>query len=206
MHVLSIDWDFFFPGAENVASDCSACSWALKCKRAPNELHPAQRPRIRDLEISPPIYSPLERLEHLGLVELIRGSELIVQECHGEIFQHLDAAAVINLDAHSDFYGDARDDLGRFSRLNCGNWVTLGLGRRIIDYQWIHQRGTAAQTRHYRGRGHNPDDLRAWGDIKPLSLPRRFDLVFVCRSAPWTPPEWDAEFEALVEFLRHEIN
>jgi hypothetical protein len=203
MHVLSIDWDFFFPGAESVAADCAACSWAPKCKPQ-RDLSSAQRPRVRDWELAPPLGSPRERLERLGLVELIPGAELVVTECHAEISQYLVHADVINLDAHSDHYGDVRDGLGRFSRLNCGNWVTLGMGRRIDYYQWVHQR-RGLETRHYCGLGHR-DDLRAWGVPKPLSLPRRFDLVFVCRSAPWTPPEWDAEFDALVGFLRREIN
>lgn len=204
MHVLSIDWDFFFPGAENVAADCAACSWVTKCKPH-RDLSRAQRPRSGDLATPASKYSSREQLKRLGLVDLITGAELITAECHAEISQYLNAADVINLDAHSDHYGDLRDPLGRFSRLNCGNWVTFGMGRRIDYYQWVHQR-RGLETRHYCGRGRNPDDLRAWGIPKPLSLPRRFDLVFVCRSAPWTPPEWDLEFDRLVEFLRREIN
>lgn len=206
--VLSIDWDFFFPGAEAIGGDCFSCSWRQKCALAPKTAcKRAVRPVTttaelspfgRDGQVLPPKGEPYKRLLNLGLdPSTFVSAALYVAECHADILPLIGRQAeVVNLDAHDDFNGACYDGHSR-PPLMCGSWAVLGMQRkRIRHYQWIvHNRAKHWDLTNLRlGRLYEYD-----GDWGPKVWPSRFDCVFVCWSRPWTPKQHDTD---LARFCR----
>ena len=83
----------------------------------------------------------------------------------------LETEIVFDLDSHHD--NDDED-----TRLTCGNWVLAAKRGKHIIYK-------------------RPPQLKD-GRWSLRVFPRVFDLVFLCRSSPWTPWEFDKLFNTLI--------
>jgi hypothetical protein len=214
--VLSIDWDWFFPGAENIEGNCSSCSWRQKCTNVPQKAYKrAVRPVTASEascfsspeQVLPLKGEPYKRLLDLGLdTSTIASTALYVAECHADILPLIGhQAEVVNLDAHDDFNGFCYDGCNR-PPLTCGSWAIMGMLRgQIAHYQWLDNQRHGWQQRakcwDYNHKLPTTVDnlLEYSGDRKPKVWPLRFDCIFVCWSRPWTPKQHDAD---LAQFCR----
>ena len=103
---------------------------------------------------------------------------LIVAECHASIVAHLQAEdCITHLDYHSDEGPKGNFDADGKNKLRCGNWVTY------------------AKERH-------PDvKVAYYFNHPPINYATHYDVVFICKSSPWTPPRYDGVLHKLIHDL-----
>ncbi len=96
---------------------------------------------------------------------------LVVAECHASILAHLKPGDIIT---HLDWH---LDESPYDYSLDCGNWVNYAK-KRLPGIQ-------------FRYHQNHP----------PVQYQEHYDLEFVCKSSPWTPPEYDKLLHQFVDKL-----
>lgn len=124
-----------------------------------------------------------DKLTELRSIIYPEGSPLYVAECHADIFGVLKAKIdepldIIDFDAHYDAY-DCEDKW-----LCCGNWITYA--RRLYDVKVVSRRKWVG----FDAAAHGCYDA---------------NMVFVCKSSPWTPKNLDKRFYELVNFISKQV-
>jgi len=144
--------------------------------------------------------------------------QIAVAESHVAILQLLKDKKdleIINIDAHHDIhYGNPASEFSVTAKNNvneaeCGNWgsylVNKGLVKKWVQIypewrkkfpepydeidKWMREVGKL----HFWGFvGEKPRDVIRWGIV---------DLVFICRSGCWTPPEYDEKFNEFCQLI-----
>lgn len=184
-NVLSIDWDCFFVGADEVDALCGSCSWS--CTGREND--DATRPRVGaavtfgydfdHVEANSWLKDPdaLPQLSVRGFPR-VTDAALSVAECHADVWSTLQPGdAVFNFDAHNDYnepgLTEQQERQERKTRkphsLHCGSWAYYAEKLKRCRYKWL------------------------YGDHR-LKGNRRFHKIFVCQSRPWTPRGYDGRF------------
>lgn len=124
---------------------------------------------------------------------------LYVADSHKEaykVLEKLGKCRVYNLDAHHDLY-DGKE-------LDCGNWLTKGFKRGLVEEAfWIAPDwGTEFEMLKFR-----EVERKKYGKKLTLAyyndflVNKTFDDVFVCRSSSWVPPHCDERFATMIRRL-----
>ena len=110
---------------------------------------------------------------------------------------------IVNIDAHHDIhYG--HDKIGKIDKPNCGSWGGHLMARgRVKSWlqvypEWRRKIPEGYEDKFQWAKQHcNIDAI--YGD--PPRLWRKVDIVFVCRSGCWVPPEYDSKFTLFCKML-----
>jgi hypothetical protein len=194
MNILSVDWDYFYP--DNFMFD-----WQM------NEDNPIYYETIW----------PIRYGSHNLKTNEMAKDYYMLNETYNrfweKVLQNSDPIKLVISDSHTDmsfifklFKGkvniwnfDQHNDLGYGSqnnrRLDCGNWVKY-FWKRIKEYHLIYP----------EWRKHNPEGNGFEGEYSvyyeiPDWLPD-FDIVFICRSSPWTPSWYDDKWIKFIEYFK----
>lgn len=186
--VVSIDWDYFTGDTRGYNDPCCLCRWKCDGKKSDNrhkrcindkELEDSMdtgRVKAQEvfykLAINHDIVFNFPACLKLGvdpMIKKLKGAEVIVADCHGSIYRHLeDGDTVINFDAHEDRGGT-------YEQPNCANWASKAEKKKGVKYIWN------------------------YSNWSPRFPKKRVDMVFLCLSSPYTPPKLDEYFYQLVK-------
>jgi hypothetical protein len=200
MNILSIDWDYFFP--DNVAFDWSMDDkkfifyeiiWPIRW----SNMHLETKKLAKD------IYHPDLQLLNGFLDKILINSNptlLSIAESHSDI-QHLinlfpAKPNIYNFDQHHDIYYS--DHPGKINdELNCGNWVSY-FTTQINSYHLYYPAWRKSNPEHKDNRLNYATSVSY--DIP--NDPPKFHMVFICRSAPWTPSWSDHHWIKFIEYFK----
>lgn len=122
------------------------------------------------------------------IIPQLTQSQIIFIENHGALnkFLPLEKINVYNIDHHHDC-GYGKFDPDEQETLNCGNWV-YDIARHdfLNSYTWIKNTNSNEDPPKYENLINQKINLSEF-DLKLLPKP---DLLFLCLSEPWTPPEY----------------
>lgn len=199
MNLLSIDWDYFFP--DNFEFD-----WAMDESQFffYETIWPIRysNMHLRTEQLAKDIYHPDQQLLNGFLNKVLINSNpsmLSIADSHTDI-QHLinlfpAKVNIYNFDQHHDIhYYDRKPSK---MKLNCGNWVSY-FRNRINEYHIIYPPWRKDKPEHKDNRLNFSKSVSF--DI-PEHLPN-FDMVFVCRSSPWTPSWSDHNWIEFIEYFK----
>jgi len=121
------------------------------------------------------------------IIKKISKENIIFIENHAAINKYLprEKMNVYNIDHHHDCgYGLKTEES---ESLNCGNWV-YDISRHgfLNTYTWIKNISSSQEKEKYEGLINYQFDLLDY-DLEKLPKP---DLLILCLSEPWTPPEY----------------
>ena len=198
MHVLSVDWDFFF-------CDTAQFDWGHRESTFFAEAIWGLRAGMRSLftgesaiEIMQPDKGRLrgfwKRFAHWLPPRL-----LIVCESHLSLLEFLRAnnlanSTIWNFDAHHDLGYEMQED-------NCGNWALKAFEEGLLsDYRLVYPEWRKALPERKEGVP-VPTGLKV--DVM-YKIPRIefFDFVFICRSGSWTPTWSDAAWQRFIRYFK----
>lgn len=200
MNILSIDWDYFFP--DNFAFD-----WQMNEEKFfYYEMLWPIRWSNRDLynpdKMAKDIYHPDQQLMNGFWNKVLSNSDpifLTIADSHTNI-EHLinlfpAKVNIYNFDQHHDIY--YYDDIPSNMQLNCGNWIAY-FRKQINEYHLIYPPWRKNHPEH------NDNQLSFTKSVSyhiPDSLPD-FQMVFICRSSPWTPSWADHHWIEFIEYFK----
>jgi len=197
--ILSVDWDYFFPcidGFDWGHSENSfnqfymEMSWPIRAsnmdlftrEKAYDTIWPREEFRSfwdRTLKCPPRGIAIVESHS-----DIIKVSDFWLNKGEGRHY-----CGVINYDAHHDTgYGGSQE-------IDCGNWAGEGLRRKLIQSYALHY----PSWRKASPEG-NLGELKPY--YEPDPEPQKFDYVFICRSAAWTPSWADPEWLEFIEWWK----
>jgi len=203
MRLLSIDWDYFFPTKENMATSESIRpwdwghdeKWGVGLGEALWLIRASDFYRESGLPLPETSGEELTFWDHVAIEP---SAVIYVSESHSQAASYRvieGVTEVVNYDAHHDggYEDDALESIIKTQQVDCSNW-TYAFGRVPIE------------TRYPAWREHNPESLNP---TIPLQMTREiwqpdqtdtrpFDRVFICRSGSWTPSWLDAKFSRFV--------
>lgn len=202
INILSVDWDFFFP-------DTQQFDWQMNEERFLyyELIWPIRWTNsgifdrsIKARRIMHP--NPIAHQFWNGLRGRIsKWSKLVVVDSHADLKHFLDGLSssfsIWNFDQHHDCgYGE------RNHKLNCGNWAQkLQEEKRITKYHQVYPEWRRIEV--------EPSAPPQWADVsyygEEIPLPDKFQIVFVCRSSPWTPSWSDNLWIYFIEWFKREI-
>lgn len=191
--VLSLDWDWFTGDRGDGDGCCGwSCSYSNNRGRGTIDCEPPETESDEGIPIIPRSVS----LRTCAILQDVqRVGVLVVAECHGSLAALIqDGDEIHHLDAHHDGAEyDPNGDYPREGRVTCGNWVT-------VVRRW-HKGVTVTHLPDETYR--RPDGVWCNGvdNMGILSLHPEYDLVFVCKSSPWTPKSLDIDLHRLIKYL-----
>jgi len=215
-----LDWDWF-------TGDCSTldgcCGWACSFEDNWNRGKTRFSRKVEDGEDDPEFFPiPEPRIREV-LRRLTKIGALVVAECHGSLAALIqEGDEVHHFDAHQDDQPYESTNYESFyQRVNCANWVTVIQKRHHADVThvpvgarargdgvWTCQKYVESLTKVYRDPNSPIPEIRDPGirlaekaECEILTMHPEYDLVFVCKSSPWTPPDADRLLHALVKGL-----
>lgn len=206
--ILSVDWDYFinasdeerlalFPdgGNEELSESIKNFIW--------DSLY--RDPKLKEIGIREDDYSTLVEMS-----EQYFDGDCIVADSHKHIYDAImeittadEEFEVINIDFHHDLY----DYRTREGRVNCGNWGTiLKEDRPNCKFVWV--KHPNSDTRVIGGGEVDAEIIEFKDFIYRYTLLHyiQFDLVYLCRSAMWSPPHLDQKFIDIVNNLAQKKN
>lgn len=134
----------------------------------------------------------------LKIIKEIPKENIIFIENHGAINKYLpkEKVNIYNIDHHHDCgYGEKTKTR---EELNCGNWVyDIARHNFLNTYTWIKNVNSSQEKEKYEGLINHQFDLVNY-ELKNLPKP---DLLILCLSEPWTPPEYRPLFYLWKELL-----
>lgn len=200
--VLSIDWDYFFDctmedrldmfpdGAdENISGVIQNVVWST---------HYNSYDKLVDVGVSEVL------LEHLKIFisnTCDSNTKGMYFDSHKHLYEAImqntapsDSVEVINIDFHHDAYSGGLDDV------DCGNWVNCLGEKRALKYKWVKRWDS------------DLDMLNASKAIKTMTITSldkiikscqayHFDMIYLCRSSPWSPPHLDGELKEFYDYI-----
>ena len=195
MNILSVDWDYFFP-------NLSEFDWGMSERStAVDDLLWHIRYWDRGIisgEIAHESALPdKQAIEFFWSMVLKNTNDplIVITESHKDIYHFICSAPervkVWNFDQHHDCgYGRSMPD----DPPNCGNWAIKNWAK-IKEYNLIYP--------PWRNECKEPDPVRKPDNIyftMPKNMPY-FQMVFVCRSSPWTPSWADEDWIYFIRIL-----
>jgi hypothetical protein len=211
MRVLSVDWDFFIEENPNLDWGHNEGSGLFY-----DTVWHLRRSRIHEGPDGP----ILEKVDLTKLAPFVGDEAFLigrsiawatyqigVADSHLHILEMIGDRRdleIINIDAHHDiYYHDSAGD-----KPDCGNWgsALIQQGRvrswRQIYPMWRQKWPENSLPREFV-RKHKVK-LRVEYNDEPLFTWKSADLVFLCRSSCWTPPEYDERFNRLIKLMGSE--
>lgn len=132
------------------------------------------------------------------IIKEIPKENIIFIENHGAINKYLpkEKVNIYNIDHHHDCgYGEKTKIR---EELNCGNWVyDIARHNFLNTYTWIKNVSSSQEKEKYEGLINHQFDLVNY-ELENLPKP---DLLILCLSEPWTPPEYRPLFYLWKELL-----
>lgn len=196
--ILSVDWDFFFPDVNKYDWQMDEnrllfYEWIWTIRWSNTALFD---PKIRAKEDMWP------RSSFLKLWDQVCPSfnkRLVICDSHLDILRVIDAftssdeeIAIINFDQHHD-WGYGNPD----GKESCGNWARQ-LEDRLIDFWQIYP-----DWRRDEPERNIPDHVVfSYEEEIYNQIPKDFDLIFICRSSPWTPAWADRLWLRFIEYWK----
>lgn len=199
MNILSIDWDYFFP--DNLAFD-----WQMNEEKfIYYELLWTIRWSNRNLYdhnvMAKDVYHPDPQLLNEFWDKVLINSDpifLTIADSHTNIDHLIELfpakVNIYNFDQHHDIY--YYDDLPSNMQLNCGNWVAY-FRNQIEEYHLIYPPWRKNKPEHQN----RLNFAKSVSYHIPEHLPH-FDMVFICRSSPWTPSWSDNQWIEFINYLK----
>lgn len=199
LRVLSIDFDFFqnvtketicncYPDGIDLPTEVTKIIWAAHYANPRNKtLLDKVTPDKENLKI-------LKSILHKNkpYIAMIQNSHI---HCYDFILDYLynkpniKGVELYNIDMHHDIFN-------RNPELDCGNWIGMLRDQILMSHQQLKVTWIANKTS--KDAYAIPQNLE---NIIKYTLDcisdKEFDLVFLCRSDPWTPPHLDGEFAKL---------
>lgn len=136
----------------------------------------------------------------LKIITKIPKEKVIFIENHGALNKYLphEEINVYNIDHHHDCgYGEKPKDK---EELDCGNWVyDIAQHGFLKTYTWIKNTSSSREKEKYEGLINYKFDLINY-NLEELPVP---DLLILCLSEPWTPPEYRPLFYLWKDLLEN---
>lgn len=197
MNILSIDWDYFFP--DNTAFDWSMDDQQFIFYETIWPIRWSNRNLITK-KFAKDVYHPDLQLLNGFLDKILINSNpamLSIAETHSDIQHLIDLfpakVSIYNFDQHHDIYYQNL----RTKFLNPGNWVSYFFDR-IESYHLYYPAWRKSNPEHTDKRLNYTTSISY--DIP--NDPPEFQMVFICRSAPWTPSWSDHHWIEFIEYFK----
>jgi hypothetical protein len=179
----------------------------------------SQKNFMEVLEIFSQALFSLKKTEHNKLYFADNHDTILtpLQELYDSIDQYKQddtKFSIINFDHHHDIYynEDQARDVDMYNLVSPGDWMwyldKVGI---VNDYHWVgnensqpwtDKMGTGAPT--YMQNGSHCTSLEALR--KSITIPKTFDLIYVCKSPQWTPDIYFDYFEMLKKLAKDYFN
>lgn len=197
--VLSVDWDYFINEINTTQRTCMP--------DLPNEKYPmGLMNTIWVTCYSTSIINKVDfnkigiDMKNLKILKRIMDNQsnktqFFVTSSHARIYYAIERKArmmndyeisIVNLDEH--------DDLSNYNNyIDCGNWGSnLISDFNVSEFIWYYNNNTAEESIE-KAYKYNVTALSPEHDLTEL-LGEKYDLVFICKSEPWTFPHHDLLF------------
>jgi hypothetical protein len=193
MNVLSVDWDYFvdatrsqrgwiFPdGRDNLNPWLQNFLWAGK--------YAYEGSRVESVGIDK---QAVECMENVLTKNTKKSTPVAIAESHESLYYFLKDINAIkyriyNVDFHHDIYPVK-------GCVNCGNWFRFLIDEHRVEKSvWIKradsegEKSDDGEDTMARTLDMETEDLSILADVK-------FDVIFICKSSPWSPPHLDGYF------------
>jgi len=197
--VLSVDWDYFFPDVywfdwsqKEESMVFLEYLWPLRYgnvhMKTGEEAKDIVKPDQKLLKNFWQRACPLEPSMHLCIAESHKDILMVLEN----FFESSVKFSIWNFDQHHDAGYD-------MEKLNCDNWVRhLRENKRLFGYTVIYP----------PWRRESPEDgepnfvHQVFYEIPTMIYPRKFEIVFTCRSSGWTPSWCDDEWIKFIEYWK----
>lgn len=198
--ILSIDFDYFqdvtmhtvknfYPDGVDLPSEVTAVVWS----KVYSKHHPGYQ-EIQDVSVNQEL---LKQAKSIMLMQ--RDIPVVMAQSHIHIWNEIEDRCVRGQDlflTHIDFHDDLTNGNEEHGIVDCGNWIWFATRFYHTKMIW-YTRTTSMQC-----YGIDPHELPVFVDdlTSIMAMRQQYDLIFICRSDPWTPPHLDEEFDKLVDF------
>ena len=133
----------------------------------------------------------------LSLTQVLKKEQIIIIQNHEQVLDLIstdEQIVLTNIDHHHDIEYEHDTD----NNITCGNWVKqLYLRNQCQSYFWIHNGNSILPPKTNEHYITSHIDLRDY-DLATLMPP---DMLILCLSAPWIPPEYQCLFLAWLDIL-----
>lgn len=200
LNVLSIDWDYFisasmddrvklFPdGSDDFGSSIQNMIWATKY---------ASSDALKDVKSDTTSLNKV--IKYLQIVSSCV-KEVMVVDSHKYAYDFIldyykdssySGVNLVNVDFHHDVYTNG-------DKVDCGNWLSKlfkSLEYTDSSYTWVSRKDSDISS--------IDESIKELSITNSLDIVQEYewDLVFVCRSAMWSPPHLDKFFKKYFEWL-----
>lgn len=199
IRVLSIDFDYFqdttrktimkcYPDGIDLPTEVTCAIWMSSyCKSSPEyEL-------LRHVKINHDLLSTAKTVLNKQRDDI----PVIIRQSHIGIYDEIRKRYPLGEKmyvAHVDFHDDFGNENSREKFIDCGNWLWHIIKKYDAKLRW-YTRNTS-----FDCYGIKYDEIPAIREsLLPLLCEKQFDMVYLCRSDPWTPPHLDNSFDELVD-------
>jgi hypothetical protein len=210
MKILSVDYDFFVNVSSNIATVYYPDGIDTRNKGV-NEIiwssHYSQLPFLYNLNINKKHIKDFKKI----LLNQNCNIPVKISESHVEIYDFIldqwnyeEDIELTNIDFHHDIFNTN-------NYLDCGNWIgnlkdEIELENYNFRLKWM-TRPESLKTYGFNDLDKNKlkDKVNIYTNMDCISN-ETFDILFLCRSDPWTPPHLDKHFIDLINFIYKNFN
>lgn len=205
--VLSIDYDYFinvtercvrqFPdGIDTKNTELNELIWGThySCIRW-----------LEDININKYLIKHIKQIlsnQNPNIPVLISESHVYIYDFILKYWNKHDDIGLVNIDFHHDMFNDNET-------LDCGNWIKHIMQEVVTRNAKIYIKWIARQE-SLNTFNINIDEYKELSKIISTDLSiiddKLFDIIFLCRSDPWSPPHLDKHFENLVNYMGDNFN
>lgn len=200
LNLLSVDWDYFFPNQEWFDWGHSEKPIFLETAWTWRAGNKNLLSKERAIDVFRPDPLRLKNFWSKTCGDNVP-SLLVIADSHADISN---VFSVFKSSMHV-YNFDAHHDLGYLQNgeLDCGSWASYFLNsERIEKYTLIYPEWRKAEpeagVRDLKDRFGERISIRY--EFEFLLLPKKFDILFICRSSAWTPTWSDDEW---LRFIHH---
>ena len=217
MRILSIDWDYFvnasynermelFPDTPNdkASTELSKIIWSSVYAGAKTRHYLYNTRDIEDIDANNSALKYISKLlnnsdfvyltedSHKWLGDFLLNPD--TQEYFNDLYlddTSLDDLEIVNIDHHSDLYNIGIE-------LNCGNWLNKVMEKyENTKVLWVANKDSRCDELENLAYQNRVSVSRNLKDVTG-----RFDMVYLCRSAQWSPPHLDRQYDEFDRKLR----
>lgn len=202
VRILSIDFDYFqdttretvlkcYPDGIDLPTEITCVIWMNSyCKSSPSY------DLIRQVKANDILLSTAK----IALNKQKYDTPVIIRQSHLEIWDEIRKRYSFGTEmyvAHVDFHDDFGNEGTRETIVDCGNWLYHVVKKYKARLRWYTRNAS------FDCYGIKYNEVPAIREsLLPLLLEDEFDMIFLCRSDPWTPPHLDDSFDELVNLCK----
>lgn len=198
--VLSIDFDYFqevtedtvkkyYPDGCDLPSKITSVVWSPKY----NKLYKGYSD-IAFMKLNEQLFKQAKQI----LMEQDTNTPCIIEQSHIKIWDAITSEVPISKEnklqlVHIDFHHDFINDNEKQGIVDCGNWVYHATHLYTAQLLWF------TRSESLKCYGMEPGEIPCFTDdlSRIIGCGPWFDMIFICRSDPWTPPHLDKRFDEL---------